>query len=632
MSIHKNFIVFTFLFPLIMISMSVMFHPSTQWLVIAVCILIIVRQVLIGIEDHFTITRFTQLNEHFDGVVEQQVEKLLVNEQKYQSLCNQMEESLVILDLELEVVRCNPALESFLQEHLKAEHLDEGFRRIMRQHKETWDECISQALQNHKIEMNTQFLSDHGKNIHLEVKVFPYQFQERILGILILMKDQTEFVENQRCIQELAYVDQLTNLWTRHYFFKQMESALGTKFKQAALLFMDLNRFKDINDRNGHQTGDAVLKEFANRLQMVIGDRGTICRFSGDEFLVLLPDCHKEEIEMLIHHFLQRLHVPYEYRATQLALSASIGVSCYPEHASTLDELVHYADLAMYHVKQHRHKQYYFYDVSLHDGVRRKDVLQREMLACIPMNQLELYYQPLYDIMEEHIIGVEALLRWTHPELGSIPPMEFIPIAESNGMILEIGNWVIREACQQLQRWQKDGVALPVSINVSIKQMRDPNFVPTLMSMLKEYKIDSSLIKLEVTESIAISDTERATRMLHELNGNGISIYLDDFGTGYSSLSYLMTYPIDNLKIDRAFIKDISSPQKVKLIDMIVYMAQQLGINVVAEGVETREQLEYLRNINCRFIQGYYFSQPLPVKELTALLSNYKYPVFSGIH
>ncbi|MGP4042140.1 putative bifunctional diguanylate cyclase/phosphodiesterase [Gracilibacillus sp. D59] len=391
-----------------------------------------------------------------------------------------------------------------------------------------------------------------------------------------------------------------------------------------AVFFLDLDRFKTINDSLGHEYGDILLKKVAERLQKKVPTNGTVFRYGGDEFIVLLENTTIEETEQVATVILNALTFPYDLEGIDIVVSPSIGISLYPNDATDAKTLIKKADNAMYHAKRTGKSNFQFYHDSMLSKISGNVEMESLLRKAIDREEFLLVYQPQIDAGTNKIYGAEALIRWHNKELGLISPVEFIPLAEESGLIVPIGEWVIREACQQVKHWQKAGYTpFPVSVNLSIRQFYQTDLIPTVKSIIEEVGIEPEYLELEITESMAM-DADTASVILHELKMIGVKIAIDDFGTGYSSLSYLKKFPIDHLKIDQSFIQDISDDADDDIVSAIIMLAHNLMMRTIAEGVETEAHMRYLQKHQCDVLQGYYFSKPLEPKALEAWLYRFE--------
>ncbi len=454
------------------------------------------------------------------------------------------------------------------------------------------------------------------------------------LGTYGVARDITERKMAEDTINFQAYHDLLTNLPNRALLRDRLSLAISQAKREQemlAVMFLDLDRFKNINDSLGHVVGDELLQQVSTRLKSCVREGDTLARFGGDEFTLLLPKITKgkEDVRKIADKINEVLKDPFIIDDNELYVSASIGISIYPRDGNNMDTLIKHADIAMYHVKdtgKNNHKFYstdmttpYFQNLSLETGIHK----------ALENDEFHLMYQPQINIKTGEIVGVEALLRWDHPEHGPITPAEFIPFAEETGMIVEIGHWVLRNACAELKRWRDAGLPqIRMSINVSARQLTEKSIVKHVSNVLKDYAIPGHCLEIEITENAIMSDMDSVIHKLKELSKKGVFIAIDDFGTGYSSLSYLHKLPIQTLKIDRAFIKEVNMKHSGNsIINTIVAMAKGLNLNVIAEGVETQQQLDYLQEIDCSEAQGFLFGKPLTADVIAQLLIQEPYAV-----
>lgn len=443
--------------------------------------------------------------------------------------------------------------------------------------------------------------------------------------------DITERKKAEEEINRLVFFDPLTSLPNRRLMLDRLQQALANSARSGrhgAIMFIDLDNFKAINDTKGHDIGDLILIEVARRLQSCMREGDTVSRLSGDEFVVMLQDIGTEaehvatQAEEVGKKILAAIDQPYLIRDEEYHSTASIGVNLFADHATTPDTLLKTADIAMYQAKSSGRNAIRFFDSEMQTILEARASMEADLRYALDKRQFRLYYQAQVD-NTGHILGAEALIRWLHPTRGMVPPDQFIPIAEESPQILDIGQWVLETACQQLALWSKDGQKsnLALSVNVSPRQFKSGDFVDRVAVVLREYRVNPSLLKLELTESMVLHDvTDIATKM-HAVKKMGVGLSMDDFGTGYSSLSHLKQLPLDQLKIDRSFVRDIvTDPNDAVMVKTIIDMAHNFRLNAIAEGVETEAQLEFLKCHGCSAYQGYLFSRPVPLEEFEALL------------
>jgi diguanylate cyclase (GGDEF)-like protein len=434
-----------------------------------------------------------------------------------------------------------------------------------------------------------------------------------------------ELVNKNKEIEFHANYDFLTGLPNLRLFSETFQNRIESAAKHdssIAILFIDLDRFKWINDTYGHSVGDYFLKETSNRITHTLEANELGSRIGGDEFILLLLGYSQETIAEKAEQISTLLSQPLLYEGQEISVTPSIGISLFPENGDSVETLVKHADIAMYRAKEQGRNNYQFYACEMEDAIVRRAVLENGIRKALERNEFILYYQPQIDLETKKIVGLEALVRWIHPEHGLISPVEFIPIAEETGLIVPIGEWILQTACEQAKLWQVQGFPkLRISVNLSARQVQQKNLVEKISSILKTSELEPELLELEITESIAMYNEEYVINKLLSLKKIGIKIAIDDFGTGYSSLNYLNKFPIDTLKIDRSFVNQIkNTTDNQEIITTIIVMARNLKLKVIAEGVETVEQLRFLEEQQCNEVQGFYFSKPLTVEGIQALL------------
>ena len=448
-----------------------------------------------------------------------------------------------------------------------------------------------------------------------------------ILFYISSFTDITDRKEADARIEHLAHHDILTGLHNRFELENRLAQAIASSNReqqQLAVLFIDLDRFKNINDSLGHHVGDQLLVNVAERLRLCIRESDIVSRIGGDEFVIVLTTINDSSHAAIIaEKILEKISKPYEIDGNELNTSPSIGISIYPNDGDCVDELIRTSDVAMYHAKEHGRNTYHYFTESMLIAANKRMQIERELRVALHSEQLLLYYQPQIRTVDQKVISMEALIRWNHPVQGMIPPDQFIPIAEDAGIIHELGSWVIDEACRQLVAWKSDGLnGYRIAINLSVKQLQSETIVDEIKAILNKYQIDGSEIELEITETAAMNDPEQAVKQLYTLRELGIHLSIDDFGTGYSSLAYLKRLPIQALKLDRSFVRDIEiDPNDAAICMATVALAHNLGLTVVAEGVETEMQRDFLMEHKCDYLQGYYFSKPIPAEEILEFLS-----------
>lgn len=422
----------------------------------------------------------------------------------------------------------------------------------------------------------------------------------------------------QQDLYLLAHYDQLTGLPNRLLFNDRLEQGCRNterNQKVLALVFVDLDRFKYINDTMGHSFGDRLLQEVAERLLASVRQSDTVARLGGDEFVLILQNIENEaDAASLLTGIIDLLRRPMPIYEQEIQVTASLGVAFFPDHDQTIDGLIRKADAAMYEVKERGRNAFLVYTPKMDHGKFRRMSLETQLRMALNNGELSLSYQPQIQLPQQRVVGVEALLRWQHPQLGVVPPATFIPIAEETGLIIPIGEWVLREACRQHLRWIEEGLpALRMAVNISGVQFKQREFCGRVKQLIEEGRIDPQYLELELTESVVMTQAEHAVQTLMELRRLGVKLAIDDFGTGYSSLSYLRKFPLDRIKIDQSFIRHISStPANEAIVRAIIALAGSLGLETVAEGVENNSELACVTGHHCHEVQGYYFAKPMP--------------------
>jgi diguanylate cyclase (GGDEF)-like protein len=390
-------------------------------------------------------------------------------------------------------------------------------------------------------------------------------------------------------------------------------------------MFIDLDNFKTVNDTLGHDTGDELLRLVSKRLSSTLRFGDVLCRIGGDEFAIILENVAQASVaSMIAEKCLASLAHPMSIDGNAIHVSASIGISTYPDDAKDVHELLKYADTAMYYAKNSGKNAYRIFVRTMQGEAQKRFTMDNNLRRALERDEFKLHYQPQIDLNTGSITGVEALLRWVHPELGMINPADFIPIAEDTGLIVPIGNWVLREACRQMKQWHDEGMdQLCVAINLSGRQLKEPDFVASVLQAVAETGISPKRVELELTESMLMDAESTIVDKLYALRSEGIELTIDDFGTGYSSMSYLKTFPINCLKIDRTFVRDLPhNREDAAITRAIIALAKTLKMHVVAEGIENAEQGQFLRASGCHKSQGYFYSKPLPADQVRTLLVN----------
>lgn len=466
--------------------------------------------------------------------------------------------------------------------------------------------------------------------------------QERTIKLkTVVQKLRQEINERQRVQQQLihdALHDSLTGLPNRNLLIERIEFTIAHAKRNPdykyGILFIDLDRFKVINDSLGHSIGDQLLIAVSNLLQECVRENDLVARLGGDEFVILLDGIKSiQDATSIGERIQQKMRSPFELESQNIFTSASIGIVLGSTEYSNPADLMRDADIAMYRAKDKGKARYTIFDQTMYDETLKLVELENSLRFALKRNELTMHYQPIISLDNNHLVGFEALIRWQHPERGAISPVEFIPIAEDTGLILDIGEWLLKEACQQLQTWRQQFASVPqinslkMSINLASQQLQEPEFIQKLDQILLETGLEGSSLRLEITESVLIEPEGTIQNTLRQIKNRNIKLSIDDFGTGYSSLSYLRRFPIDNLKIDRSFIQQMNfDSENFEIVRLIITLAKTLGMKTISEGVETALQLNQLKGLGCEFAQGYLFSIPLAPKEIELMLA--KYPQF----
>lgn len=452
--------------------------------------------------------------------------------------------------------------------------------------------------------------------------------QGKAIAAIETIRDVTQQKEAEEKIQHLAYYDALTNLPNRVLLTERVNNAISeaeSKKETLVLMFLDLDHFKNINDTLGHRIGDLLLTHLADRLKAQFGNQEVVFRLSGDEFIILLPGIDTDRVVCLAEKLLSEHSQPFHIEGHELTITSSIGIAFYPLDGLDFETLYKCADIAMFFTKQEGRNSYRFFSPEMQLHSVRQLHMENALRKALERNELRVFYQPQISLATGKVVGMEALIRWQHPEFGLVSPLEFIPLAEESGLILPIGVWVLQTAIHQLKSWQEQGQPpMIVAVNLSAVQLRQTYFPQIVQQCLKEANLPAKYLELELTESVAMSQPHKAIAMLDALHALGISIAIDDFGTGYSSMAYLTRFKINKLKIDQSFVRKIGNNSDAEaIIDTIIGMTKSLNLETIAEGVETKEHLDFLRERGCGEVQGYYFSKPKPAEEIQIWLENW---------
>ena len=465
-----------------------------------------------------------------------------------------------------------------------------------------------------------------GSSFPVEYWSHPMYRDSVLVGSVVTFVDISEHKEAEAALHRLAYFDNLTGLPNRTLFNDRLQQAIGDARRRGtlvALMLLDLDRFKVVNDTLGHEAGDALLRAVAGRLKHSIRENDTVARLGGDEFALIFADVgNPQHVAQLAQNVMARFAAPVDIDGHEVFIGASVGIALYPTDTHEADALLKFADSAMYHAKESGRHNFQFYSQDMTASVQARLKLETDLRHALDQHEFFLYYQPQTDARSDRITGVEALLRWRDPDGRLISPTQFIPLAEDTGLIVPIGQWVLETACAQLKRWHDAGhPELTLSVNVASRQLRDPMFSQMVHQAVEAAGVPAQRVELEITESVLLEHGEDTLRVLRELKQFGVSLAIDDFGTGYSSLSYLKRFPIDRVKIDQSFVRDLASDSNdLAIVRAIIALARAMHLAVIAEGVETAEQLTLLRREDCHEYQGYLFAYPMDVEAITARL------------
>lgn len=534
----------------------------------------------------------------------------------FEAFFHSYSQGIVLVNQNKQIIKINPAFAK-----------KTGYKEIDLLYKPI-DILHSQQVEQTPLQNNTAFSFEDNCEREMILKLKNGNLKRLRLEIVPLHRTKVSsyyaFIYKE--IHPLAYQDPLTSLPNRRCFENCLYKTLIQKAdreKESAILFIDLDRFKFINDTLGHKYGDKLLQMSADRMKAVLRNRDIVARLGGDEFICLLPDISsKRKIEEIAGRILKSLSQPFHLFNQEIRITASIGMSLYPIDGDDPESLMTNADIAMYKAKKQGKNQISWFNAEDHARGYEKFVLENHLRKALFYNQFSLVYQPQIDLQRNEISGVEALIRWDHPELGLISPGDFIPLSEEIGIIIEIGEWVLKEACRQNKEWQDRGYKpMKIAVNLSAVQLTQGDLPDTIRRILQETKLEPKWLEVEITESMIFQNVDRAIRILNQLKEIGLHVSIDDFGTGYSSLSYLVKLPVDILKIDRSFIKELETDRKLPLVtNSIISLAHSMDMKVIAEGVETAGQLREMNNQACDTVQGFIFFKPLTPEKLEKLL------------
>lgn len=549
-----------------------------------------------------------------------QQSKLLRNEKMLRTLYENNQDGIVTIDSSLRVIGINRAAAQIFRVS-PGEYLNCPVSSLVAAYKEEEAALWGDFLNAEQRTVETRVELHNRAQIDVHLMTVPLELEKQLVGHYIIIRDITAEKRAKEQIRYLAFHDELTGLDNRRKFNVQLEEMIqshqGTG-RRFAVMVMDMDRFKLINDSLGHMYGDQFLTEMSDRIRMCSENLPiSIARLGGDEITVLYQDCDEPEASVLAEELVAVIQQPYRLKDNDFYVTASVGIAMFPDHGQEAAELLKNADAAMYEVKKNGKNGFQFFTDELKQQLQQKVELESDLRKAVLNEEFVLYYQPQFRAGDHAVVGVEALVRWNHPVKGIVGPGQFVPVLEELGLIIELGSWVLRQACIQMKKWHDAGGPLiPVAVNLSSQQFNQTDLVSLIAGILAETGLAPRYLELEITESMMM-DPEASSSVLQELNKLGVRISLDDFGTGYSSLSYLKLFPIHKLKIDRSFVRDITSSGSDKaIVSTIISMARHLNMQVIAEGIETKEQLEIVKDTHCEEIQGYYYSKPLPADDV----------------
>lgn len=568
----------------------------------------------------------------FGGIILLLLQQLVLSQQKwqqseeYRKLVAQASESIFLVDANTkQIFETNTAFENLLGLSSAVAHKLTLYDLIASE-RENIDCNLLILQETHQFTGEQQYRRQDGQIIDVEINANLISHDGREV-FCIIVHDITKRKQIEKQLLHDAFHDSLTGLANRALFMERLDHAIQlTKRREDytfAVLFLDLDRFKVINDSLGHMTGDQLLIALAQRLQNCLRSSDTFARLGGDEFAILIEDSNN--VTQIIERIQQQLKLPFNLTGQEIYATASIGVILNTIGYDHPEALLRDADTAMYRAKAGGKARHEVFDISMHDQAVALLQLENDLQRAVKTCEFQLHYQPIVSLKSNQIIGFEALVRWQHPTRGLISPADFIPIAEDTGLVIPLGWWVLQEACRQLRAWQVKNCTCPpltISVNLSVKQFAQPNLVEQIIRILHETNLEPCNLNLEITESVLMEAPESVAAVMHQLKALGISLSLDDFGTGYSSLSYLHRFPIDTLKIDRSFISGVGNGSDTwEIVRAIAMMAHALNMDVIAEGVETKEQLAHIKALKCKYAQGYFFSQPVDSATVSELIA-----------
>ncbi|MDG4658419.1 EAL domain-containing protein [Ectobacillus antri] len=557
-----------------------------------------------------------------EETVREQETRITDNQNNQQLLFDNHPEPVFVLSRDGIFEQVNEAFEQFTRrpkQQIIGNHFgDFMFGEVKRQFEQLFKSTIEGGAHHKELQIERQ----NTYKLDVMVTTIPVVVEGKTTGVYGIIKDVTEAKKVEATFQRYAYQDELTLLPNRRSFLNKLRN-LEESTAPYAIMFIDMDSFKKLNDLFGHSFGDQIIQAFAGRIAKLLQGKHVFSRIAGDEFTVLIQEGLEEELLcQLAQDIIDSMKEPFYVAGKECYVTASIGIAMYPKHAGAASIVMKYADAAMYHAKKKGRNTFQIYNATIRENTEMQLTLENDLRRAISLGELTLHYQPKLHALSNEVIGLEALVRWKHPSLGMVPPGKFISIAEETGLIVALERWVMKEVCRQIIRFEQEGVVPPrIAFNLSTRHICQEDIVLFIQELLEQTWVNPNLLEIEITESLFMENTNQAIEKLQVLKDMGIRISMDDFGTGFSSLSYLKSLPLNCMKIDQSFVRDVTSDENSKaIVAMIISMANLLQFDVVAEGVETQEQLECLINLQCHQVQGYYFSKPLPIDEIQLFL------------
>ncbi|WP_142318402.1 GGDEF domain-containing phosphodiesterase [Bacillus cereus] len=637
----KFLVIFPYLAVVILIGFTLREQTSSSTLITGNCVafvFVLIRHTIVRMQNKDLTETLKVFNNQLEQKVSQRTADLInksndlvKNQEKFKSLYEYHPDPILTIDSNSMVLNINQAGSMLLGKNGDELIGKECFSIFLDEERSELQAALQEGKRCRSASLQLRVKNNNEKDIHFwYVTIVPIMIEGQTFGSYVMVKDITKMKQQQTEIHYLAFYDTVTEIGNRIFFQKELEKYIEHANKtqsEFGILYIDLNRFKTINDTLGHPVGDSVLKEVAKRFRACLSPDIPLARIGGDEFAIIIHNQTEQQLLDLCETLFRITEEPFVVNQHSFYLSLSIGIAVYPFGGINTTTLLQHADIAMYSAKEKGNNAVCMYDETLSQKITRRLRLEQDLQNALENNELFLVYQPQIDSKAGKVIGAEALIRWQHPELGLISPFEFIPIAEETSQIISIGKWTLQKACRQLKEWHSAGYSnLKMGINLSAIEFEQKDFVQTIISTIEEIGVPASSIDLELTERIAIVDEKETLSKLKVLKSYGIHLSIDDFGTGYSSLAYLPLYPIDTLKIPREFVNRIgTSTDGDEIIQTIISLAHTLNMKVIAEGVETKEQLTVLQKNACYLIQGYYYSKPLNGDEFINFLSTIQY-------